>query len=134
MPPDSSSRSKLLAQIDKQIDRLISNEEELTRERAGVRLAVGILVISAVMVGAAVLDGGIWGWTLLPPARVVSARPFLRLHVTGVTPADRFTPQPQGSAADQQERHPGSRQHGCRQYSSRITRRIAVRAILRTMC
>jgi hypothetical protein len=46
---------------------------------------------------------------------------------------DRLTPQPQGRAADQQERHPGGRQHGCRQYSSRITRRIAVRAILRTM-
>ena len=70
LPSDSSSRTKLLAHIDKQIDRLISNEEELTRDRAGVRLAVGILVISAVMVGAAVLEGGIWGWTLLRPRHV----------------------------------------------------------------
>jgi hypothetical protein len=49
-------------------------------------------------------------------------------HPTGATP------QPQGSAADQQERHRGSRQHGRRQYSSRITASHAVRGVLRTVC
>jgi hypothetical protein len=67
LPEESTSRAELLAHIDKQILRLIGNEEELARDPAGIFLAVVILAGAGALSYAAVDLGSIW-WILLGPA------------------------------------------------------------------
>jgi hypothetical protein len=67
LPEESAARKELLAHIDKQIVRLIRNEDELTRDPTGVLLAIIFLVVAAALVVTSFREGGIW-WFLIVPA------------------------------------------------------------------
>jgi hypothetical protein len=67
LPPESSSRGKLLGHIDQQIERLITSEDELTRDPVGICLGIIILLIGLVLFVAAFREAGLW-WLLLVPA------------------------------------------------------------------
>lgn len=67
LPQESDSRDRLLEHIDKQIERLIRREDELSRDPTGISLAIFLLLVTGALSVAAVRERGIW-WLLLVPA------------------------------------------------------------------
>jgi hypothetical protein len=67
LPEKSAARSELLTHIDKQVIRLIKNEEELTRDPTGVLLAFIFLLVASALTVTCFREGGVW-WFLIVPA------------------------------------------------------------------
>ena len=67
LPEESTARSELLVHIDKQVVRLIRNEDELTRDPTGILLAIIFLAVAVALAVTSFREGGVW-WFLIAPA------------------------------------------------------------------
>jgi hypothetical protein len=65
-PNDSEVRPRLLQHIEKNFDRLLTDEEEKRRDPLGIGVAIFLLMISVGLVVVSFINGGWWLWLLAP--------------------------------------------------------------------
>ncbi|HWE90153.1 MAG TPA: hypothetical protein VG317_11900 [Pseudonocardiaceae bacterium] len=65
LPEDGPARAKLLDHIERSVERLIVEEDELRREPMGIALGIVFLAVAIGLTVFAFRDGGWWWWPII---------------------------------------------------------------------